>query len=132
MKECIMPLVKIEMVKEKDRNFVLELMKTVMDCVRDVFQLPPDDRNVRLIEYERDVFTMKKPYSLLIEISMFAGRSKETKKHLYETIVKNLNEKLSIDKNAIFILLNEQPLYNWGVRGGIPADEVNLGFKVDI
>jgi hypothetical protein len=29
-------------------------------------------------------------------------------------------------------MLNEQVLENWGIRGGIPADEVQLGFKVDL
>jgi len=32
----------------------------------------------------------------------------------------------------VFIVLNEQPRENWGIRGGIPASEIGLGFKVDI
>ena len=62
---------------------------------------------------------------------MFYGRSLETKKKLYQTLVKNLTE-LGIPKDDIFILLQEQALENWGIRGGIPASEVDLGFKVEI
>jgi phenylpyruvate tautomerase PptA (4-oxalocrotonate tautomerase family) len=32
----------------------------------------------------------------------------------------------------VFIVLNEIPLDNWGIRGGIPASEVDLGFKVGV
>ena len=30
------------------------------------------------------------------------------------------------------IILNEQPLENWGGRGGISCDEMELGFKVNV
>jgi hypothetical protein len=30
------------------------------------------------------------------------------------------------------IVLLEPPLENWGIRGGRPASEVDLGFKIDI
>jgi hypothetical protein len=29
-------------------------------------------------------------------------------------------------------VLNEVPLENWGIRGGQPASEVDLGFKVNV
>jgi len=32
----------------------------------------------------------------------------------------------------IKIVLKEIPLENWGIRGGVPASEVELGFKVDV
>jgi 4-oxalocrotonate tautomerase family enzyme len=105
-------------------------METVLDSVQ-ALQLPPDDRNVRVVEYDPELFTMKSPYRLLIEISMFSGRTRETKKLLYRNIVENLFEKLNINKDTVFIVINEQPLGNWGIKGGIPADEVNLGFTVN-
>lgn len=39
---------------------------------------------------------------------------------------------IGIEKENVLIFLNEQPLENWGGRGGVPADEMNLDFKVDI
>jgi hypothetical protein len=30
------------------------------------------------------------------------------------------------------IYINEPSLENWGIAGGKPADEVDLGFKVEI
>lgn len=127
-----MPLVKIELEKGKDRAILNEISNIVMDAVVESLRLPDNDRNIRIQEYEPTFFAMKSPYEILIEITMFKGRTKETKKKLYQTIVENLSKNGLIDKSNVFIILNEQPLENWGVRGGIPADEIKLDFNVNI
>jgi len=65
-------------------------------------------------------------------VSLFAGRSVETKRNLYKLITTTLQEQLTIGKEEVFILLNEQPKENWGIRGGVAACDIDLGFKVDI
>jgi len=127
-----MPTVKIELSKGKDKQTLTKIKDLVMDSVVESLQLLPDDRNVRLIEYEPAFFQMRPPYEILIEISMFSGRTKETKKKLFQSIVDKLDSNGIINKKNVLITLNEQPLGNWGARGGIPADELDLGFKVDI
>jgi phenylpyruvate tautomerase PptA (4-oxalocrotonate tautomerase family) len=127
-----MPLVKVEIAQGKDKTFLRELLATIMDNVQGALQLPEDDRNIRLNEYAPDFFTMKLPYTLLIEITLFSGRTAETKKKLYKKIVDALYEKLGIERESVFIVLYDQPLENWGVRGGVPASEINIGFKVDV
>jgi len=52
-------------------------------------------------------------------------------KELYQNIVANLG-KLRILKSDVFIVLHEIPLENWGIRGGVPASEIDLGFKVGV
>jgi 4-oxalocrotonate tautomerase family enzyme len=126
------PVVKIELLKGKDKASLLQIRDEVMNAVVYSLQLPDNDRNVRILEYEQEYFIMKPPYEVLIEITMFEGRTKETKKKLYQTIVENLAQNGLMDKSKVFIILNEQPLENWGVRGGIPADEITLDFKVEI
>jgi len=32
----------------------------------------------------------------------------------------------------VLIVLHEPPLENWGVQGGLPAWEVDLGFELDV
>ena len=127
-----MPTVKIELSEGESKQTLLLLRNTVMNSVVEILNLPSNDRNIRLIEYKSEFFQMKPPYEILIEISMFAGRTKETKKKLYQTIVERLEEDCSIEKEKILIILNEQPLENWGARGGIPANEIELGFKVNV
>jgi phenylpyruvate tautomerase PptA (4-oxalocrotonate tautomerase family) len=127
-----MPLIRIELAAGKSPEFKQQLMSLVGNVVVRTLQLPADDRNVRLLEYDANCFTMKYPYEIIIEITLFAGRKKETKKLLYKTLVETLSEKLDIAKANVFIVLNEQPLENWGVRGGISADDVKLGFSVNV
>jgi len=129
---CFMPTIKIELKKGKERDTLILIKDTVMNAVIDSLQLPKDDRNIRLLEYDEDFFQMKSPYEMLIEISMFTGRTKDTKRKLYHTIVHQLDSAGLIAKEKIFILLNEQIPENWGVKGGVPADEVSLGFNVNV
>lgn len=125
-----MPLVKVEVAEGYCKESLMRIKNTIMDAVVEVLQLPKEDRNIRLIEYSGDMFEMNPPYKLLIEICMFAGRSVHTKKLLYRTIVDDLCTTGLMRKEEIFIVLNEQPLENWGIRGGVPANEIDLGFKV--
>ena len=127
-----MPTVKIELASGRDKDTLVKIRNLVMDSVVESLQLPANDRNIRIIEYAGDLFQMKPPYEVLIEISMFLGRTKGTKKKLYQTIVNSLEINGLFEKEKILITLNEQPVENWGVRGGIPADEVDLGFNVKI
>jgi len=127
-----MPFTKISLVKGNNKAFLEEFKKQVLEAIIYVLELPSDDRNILIMEYEKELFEMKNPYKYLIEISMFSGRTKERKKLLFTNIVERLHNKLNIEKESIFIFLNEQPLSNWGVRGGKSAEEINLDFKVDI
>lgn len=127
-----MPTVKIELKIGRDIQTLTKIRDLVMDSVVEILKLPTDDRNVRMIEYQPHLFQMKPPYEILIEISMFAGRTKNTKSELYKTIVERLELHGLIEKEKVLITLIEQPLENWGVRGGIPADEIDFGFHVKI
>lgn len=127
-----MPAIKIELMTGRDEQSLMKIRDIVGDSLVETFQLPPNDRNLRLIEYQPGYFQMKQPYEMLIEISMFKGRTKDTKRKLFQTIVSRLESAGLTEKNKVLIIINEQPLENWGVRGGFPADEIDLGFKVDV
>lgn len=62
---------------------------------------------------------------------MFAGRSMATKRRLYQTLVERLGG-LGIPAEDVLIVLHEPPMESWGVEGGVPASDVDVGFKVDI
>jgi 4-oxalocrotonate tautomerase family enzyme len=126
-----MPLVKIEVLQGFNPQMLFTMRDTVMQCVIDTLRLPADDRNIRIIEYPGGYFQMKPPYEILIEITLFKGRTEETKKELFEGIVQALESMAGLKKDKIFIVLNEQPLENWGIQGGIPANELTLVLRVD-
>jgi len=62
---------------------------------------------------------------------MFSGRSMGAKRALYQAIVRNLAA-LDVPPLDIKITLIESPPENWGIRGGMPASEIDLGFKIDV
>jgi phenylpyruvate tautomerase PptA (4-oxalocrotonate tautomerase family) len=62
---------------------------------------------------------------------MFAGRSMGTKRRLYRAIVDRFVA-LDIPAADVLIVLHEPPMENWAVNGGVPASEVDVGFKVDV
>ena len=53
------------------------------------------------------------------------------KRALYQAIVRNLAA-FDVAPSDIKITLIETPAENWGIRGGMPASEIDLGFKIDV
>jgi 4-oxalocrotonate tautomerase family enzyme len=127
-----MPIVEINIAKGKDKNFLISLMDETINSIQETLKLPADDTNIRLTEYEKDFFRMKAPYKIIIEIKMFMGRSSEVKKQLFKTLVGNIQKKLSVDPSEVFILINENPKENWGIRGGIQASDIELNYNVEV
>ena len=67
----------------------------------------------------------------IVEINMFAGRSVEAKKNLIRLLYQKIVETLDITPQDLEINIIETPRSNWGVRG-VPGDELNLDYQVDI
>jgi phenylpyruvate tautomerase PptA (4-oxalocrotonate tautomerase family) len=129
-----MPLVKIETRKSWSVTQKKEIMEAIHSAMREALKIPEDDRDIRFHEYQPEDFQVspeKTENYILVEISMFTGRSLQAKKELYQCIVANLGNQ-GISSTDIFIVLHEIPLENWGIRGGIPASEVDLGFKIGV
>lgn len=66
-----------------------------------------------------------------MEISLFLGRSLDAKRALYASIVRRFGV-IGIAPSDVLIVIHEPPLENWGVRGGQPASDVDLGFPLDV
>jgi phenylpyruvate tautomerase PptA (4-oxalocrotonate tautomerase family) len=131
-----MPTVLIEVRRPYAPDQEMALMEAVHAGLREAFQIKPGDRDVRLIVHEPHRFACppacEKPEAFtLIGIDAFAGRSVEAKRNLYRAIVTNL-EPFGIPKSHVKIVLREHPRENWGIRGGLAACDVDLGFKVDV
>jgi phenylpyruvate tautomerase PptA (4-oxalocrotonate tautomerase family) len=68
---------------------------------------------------------------VLVEVTMFAGRSRQAKRQLYQALVRNFGE-LGVAPTDVFVVLQEPPMDNWGIRGGRMASEVDLGFEAQV
>lgn len=120
-----MPLVRIEIIKGKSSDYKKNLLDAVHESLVKAIQIEDWDRFQRLIEIEDDFFeksTSKTDKFIMIEITMFPGRTKEQKAKIYEEITRALQEKLAIQPTDVFIVLNEPPNENWGLAGIQRAD----------
>ena len=129
-----MPLVTITMIQGRTREYKKSILDAVHDSLVAAFKIPDHDRNQRIVEIQSDCFEYpsgKTDNFVTIELTVFPGRSLQAKKTLYQEIVSRL-QRLGIQGDDILIVLNEPPLENWGIRGGYPASEVDIGFKINV
>lgn len=129
-----MPLVRIEIIKGRTVVERKRILQGVHAALVEAFGIPDDDRTQRLIEHDPEDFEIPPGASeryTLIEITAFPGRSATAKRRLYEGIVRNL-ETAGVPAEDISVVLHEPPMENWGIRGGKPANEVDLGYRVDV
>jgi len=129
-----MPLVRIEIEKGNSPEYKKAILDGVHQALVETVKIPDHDRRQRLCELDADHFehTGRGKQYTIIEITMFKGRSNEAKKALYRRIVDLLIANPEIPENDITIVINDPPLENWGIRGGYPASELDLGFNVKV
>ena len=126
-----MPLVKISILKGWNDKQKKELHDSIHKALVKSLNIPDWDFFHRINEYSKIDFIFPESKSdkfIILEIHLYPGRKNETKKLMYKEICNNLIN-LGIPKMDIFIQIIEQPLNNWGIRGGTPADEVDLNIK---
>lgn len=115
-----MPLVKVNMLKGKDTEYKKTLLDCIHDGMVDSLGIEDWDRFQRIIEYEKNDFekpSFKSDNFMIIELTLFPGRTKEQKAKTIETVTRNISEKLSVAPEDIFIVIEEPPLDNWGMAG---------------
>jgi phenylpyruvate tautomerase PptA (4-oxalocrotonate tautomerase family) len=114
---------------ERRRDFVEAVQRAL---VRGIL-IPEGDRCVRLIEFDDDAIITPPhagPRYTVVEITLFAGRSMEAKRRLYAALAEELAP-FGLEPRDIKAILVEVARENWGLRG-LPASEIELGFKVDV
>ena len=110
------------------------VIDAIQSALREALKIPEWDRTLRLIQHPASHFAVppgRGEKFTLVEITMFSGRSMDAKRVLYQAIVRNLAA-LGVPALDIKITLIETPPENWGLRGGTPASEIDLGFKIDV
>lgn len=129
-----MPFAKIEVRRSRPEAEVQALIDAVYQAQREALLVPEDDRQIRYIEHRPEHFAVppgKTENYTFVEILLFPGRSLDAKRKLYAAIVRRFGE-LGIAPSDIFIVLQEPALENWGIRGGQPASDVDLGFNLKV
>ena len=110
------------------------VIAAIHSALREALKIPEADRTLRLIEHSASHFAVppgRGEKFTLVEVTMFSGRSMSAKRALYQALVRNLAA-VGVPPLDIKITVIETPPENWGLRGGTPASELDLGFKIDV
>ena len=111
-----------------------KLSDVIHSCVVEALQYPKDKRAHRFFPLDPSDFYFpvgRTERYTIIEISMFDGRSVQAKKHLLRLLMARIPEQFGIAVQDIEVTITETPKHNWGIRG-LPGDEVELNYKVDV
>jgi phenylpyruvate tautomerase PptA (4-oxalocrotonate tautomerase family) len=130
-----MPLVKVSLREGKSPDYKRAVLGGIHAALVEAFVIPDHDRHQQIYELDKDNFEIPPTKSnnfVVVEIIAFQGRSFEAKKKLYSAIIRKLSNSPGIIGDDILIILHEPPKENWGIHGGKPASEVDVGFKIDV
>jgi phenylpyruvate tautomerase PptA (4-oxalocrotonate tautomerase family) len=129
-----MPLVRLEVRQGRSAAQKQALLDAAHAALVEALGIPDHDRTQRIVEHAREDFELPPGSSddfVLVEVTMFAGRSRPAKRRLYQALVRNFGA-LGVAPADVLVVLLEPPLDNWGIRGGQMASEVDLGFEVQV
>jgi 4-oxalocrotonate tautomerase family enzyme len=129
-----MAQIKIYGVKEQLNPIKSQLSDVIHSCVVDALSFPKDKRAHRFFPLEADDFYYpagRTSRYTIIEISMFEGRTVETKKHLIHLLFERVNQILGLRPDDLEVTITETPKSNWGFRGQT-GDEIHLDYKVEL
>ena len=122
-----MPLVRIDLLEGKTAEFKTQLGELVYESMLETIGIPEEDKFVIVNDLKAEELIFSTNYLgvdrtdgiVIIQITMNEGRTTEVKKALYKTVAENLNNRLDIRKEDVFINLVEVNKENWSFGNGI-------------
>jgi phenylpyruvate tautomerase PptA (4-oxalocrotonate tautomerase family) len=122
-----MPLVRIDLIRGKSVEFRKTLGEIVYQAMRDVINVPPNDKFQIITEHAADELNIADNYLgnayskdiVLIQITLNAGRTVEMKKAFFKKIADDIYAQLKLRRDDVVINLVEVAKENWSFGGGI-------------
>ncbi len=111
-----------------------EVLEAVQAALVEGLKIPEMDRDVVLDIHDpsrRIIRPTRSDYFTRVEVTLFSGRSLDAKRRLYAAMVRNLSA-LGVPEREVKVVLIEVPPENWGLQGGMPASELDLGFDINV
>ena len=120
-----MPLVRIDLRDGKPADYRVAIGDVIYDALLSI-GVPPNDRFQIITEHPKTDLIFDPGYLgiersealVIIQITLNEGRSLELKKRLYKSIADQLNSRLSIRREDVFINLVEVKKENWSFGNG--------------
>ena len=110
------------------------LSDAIHSAVMEALTYPAEKRFHRFFGLDQSDFIYPANRSeryVIIEISIFEGRSVAAKKALIRALYERIPAATGITAEDIEITLLETPRHSWGIRG-LPGDELGLSYKVEV
>ncbi|MEM9164601.1 MAG: tautomerase family protein [Cyanobacteria bacterium P01_F01_bin.4] len=137
-----MPQVKVYGLQRTVSPLQTALSDAIHNSLMAVFKTPFEKRFQRFIWLADEDFVFPRDrvsagsagrtdYYTIIEISLFTGRSVETKKQLIRQLYAQVAAATPITPQDLEITLFESPPSNWGIRG-VLGDELTLSYPVNL
>ena len=122
-----MPLVRVSLRRGKSDDYKKAIGDGVYKAMREVFNVPEQDRFVVVSEHSESEFQFSKTYLdiarsddlVIIQITANNTRTTEQKKALFARIAELLSQHPSLRKEDVFISLVDVPKENWSFGNGI-------------
>lgn len=128
-----MAIARIDVIGPRAQDERERLVQAVRVAIVEALLVPAGDPTVQLVELENAnvlrPFDMSERYTL-ITVTMFAGRTVDAKRRLYDGLTRRLVD-LGVPQDEIDIVVHEPPLENWA-RGGIPASDRDIQFDIEV
>ena len=115
-----MPLVRVDMITGKTPAYKKKVLACIHNGLMESLGIEDWDRFQRIFETPKEDFEIpsgKSDNFLIIELTLFPGRTKEQKAKAIELITSKLAEELEISPADVFVVINEPPYENWGIAG---------------
>lgn len=121
-----MPLVRIDLIRGKPREYRLAIVKGVHRALVEAVGIPVDDRFHVVSEHEKDNLVYDKGYLgidrtddiVFIQVALRRGRTPEARLRLYRLITENLSRDPGIRTEDVLITLVENDPVDWSVGKG--------------
>jgi hypothetical protein len=131
-----MPSAIIEVRREYSQDEEAAMLEMAHDAIVATFRVAPTNRNVTLVVHKPHRFLGRTDChapEFLTNVTIYAlpGRSLGAKRELYRRLVEGF-ARLGVPPACVLIRLVELPRENFGVRGGLPLCDVDLGYPVEV
>ena len=122
-----MPFVRIDLIKGKSAEYRKTLGEIVYKAMRDVINVPENDKFQVITEHAADEMNVTESYLgsqfskdvILVQITLSAGRTVEQKQAFYKRIVDDMVAQLKVRPDDVVINLIEVAKENWSFGKGI-------------
>jgi 4-oxalocrotonate tautomerase len=122
-----MPLARIEIVQGKSAEYRRTIGDVVYEAMVGALNAPKDDRFQIITEHPTGSLIADENYlgirrtqeCVFIQLTLNAGRTVDQKKAFYRLVAEELNSRLGLRMEDVFINLLEVPKENWSFGNGV-------------